>query len=308
VRAHDAALRAFAGEVGSDGPVAAEGGRTRWRTGGDLDEGTRLVRAPSGVVEHRPEEMTVRVRAGTTVEELHAALGETRQRTSLPSRGGTVGGALSVGENHVSVLGRGRVRDAVLEVRYVSADGVLVIGGGPTVKNVTGFDLPRLLVGSLGTLGLLGEVVLRTNPVPAAQGWLRAEGVDPFGAARSLFRPACVLWDGSCTWVELEGHSGDVRAEGVALRSATRARWDACEGPPTLPSERWSLRPGDLRDLDAALLGPFVASIGTGAVFASRPQPPRPSPPALASLGARVKQAFDPTSRLNPGRAVMPAP
>lgn len=307
MRAHDRALLAFADEVGVEGAVAVEGRRTRWEAGGDLARGTRLVRAPSGVVEHRPEEMTVRVRAGTTVEELHASLAASGQRTALPSRGGTAGGALAVGENDLSVLGRGRVRDAVLEVRYVSADGVLVTGGGPTVKNVTGFDLPRLLVGSLGTLGLLGEVVLRTNPVPAAHRWLHAEGVDPFAAARSLFRPSCVLWDGTSTWVELEGHPSDVRSEEEALKSGTGTRWTMCEEPPPLPAERWSLRPGDLRALDAAVLGSFVASIGTGTLFTSRPQPLRPWPAALAALGARVKATFDPTCRLSPGRAVAPA-
>lgn len=308
----DAALRRFADEVGRTGPVAAEGARTRWLAGGELAPGTRLVRAPAGIVEHRAEEMTVRVGAGTPVAELSAELAARGQRTALARRGGTVGGALAVGENDVSVLGRGRVRDCLLQVRYVSAEGAVITGGGPTVKNVTGYDLPRLLVGSLGTLGLLGEVVLRTNPVPAVSRWFVGEGADPFAVRSALLRPSAVLWDGRSTWVELEGYAADVEADRRTLVTASGGRvlFDECEGPPSLPEHRWSLRPGDLRDLGAssgAELGAFVAVVGVGTVFASRAQPPRAAAPVLAALSARVKHEFDPTGRLSPGRSVVPA-
>lgn len=298
--AQDAGLAAFADEVGDTGPVAVEGARTRWALGGELAAGTRLVRAPAGIVEHRPEEMTVRVRAGTSVADLHGELAAFGQRTGLARRGGTVGGALAVGENDVCVLGRGRVRDAVLQVRYVSAEGRVVTGGGATVKNVSGYDLPRLLVGSLGTLGLIGEVVLRTNPVPAVSRWLRAEGADPFAAFATLYRPSAVLWDGTTTWVEIEGHAPDVDAQRGALGDGG---WEDCDGPPPLPEHRWSMRPGDLRTLDAADLGPFVASIGVGTVLASRPRPARPVQGALAELSNRMKGSFDPTGRFSPGRS-----
>jgi glycolate oxidase FAD binding subunit len=302
----DRRLLEFAEEIGNSGAVAVEGLRTRWWTGGVLATGARVVRAPAGILEHRPEEMTVRVRAGTTVDALHADLAAHRQRTGLPRRGGTVGGALAVGENDVSVLGRGRVRDAVLQVRYVSAEGAVVTGGGPTVKNVTGFDLPRLLVGSLGTLGLIGEVVLRTNPVPPVSLWLEATDADPFRVASAVVKPSAVLWDGNRTWVEIEGHAPDVEAQARALDGV--GTWVETGGPPALPGHRWSLRPADLRQLDPQQLGPFVAAIGVGTVFADRPQPPRSAPAALAALAARVKREFDPTGRLNPGRAVLTKP
>lgn len=299
-----AALRRFAEEIGDSGPVAAEGRRTRWNAGGELHAGTRLVRAPAGVVAHRPEEMTVRVRAGTPVDELHTELASRGQRTALARRGGTVGGALAVGENDVSVLGRGRVRDCVLQVRYVSAEGAIVSGGGPTVKNVTGFDVPRLLVGSLGTLGLIGEVLLRTNPIPARSVWLRGEGVDPFVVFAALSKPSAVLWDGRSVWVELEGHAPDVEAQWQALDGSAGGGgpWAGAQGPPELPGHRWSFRPGELRALDTSVLGPFVASIGVGTVFATRPPPARVGPPALDALACRVKREFDPSGRLNPGR------
>ncbi len=302
----DDALEAFATEVGARGPVAVEGARTRWSTGGELEPGARLLRAPEGIVEHRPEEMTVRVRAGTPVDELHCELAAFGQRTALPRRGGTVGGALAVGEDDVCALGRGRVRDALLQVRYVSAEGAVVTGGGPTVKNVTGYDLCRLFVGSLGTLGLIGEVILRTNPVPPVSRWLRADGTDPFAALDVLFRPSAVLFDGRATWVHLEGHAADVEAERRTLSAVPTAGggWTECEDGPVLPPHRWSFRPSELRQLDGAVLGAYVASVGVGTVFASHSPPPRPQAPALRALAERVKHAFDPGGRLNPGRHV----
>ncbi|MGH9086841.1 MAG: FAD-binding oxidoreductase [Acidimicrobiales bacterium] len=294
------ALAAFAAEVGGEGPVAAEGSRTRWDDGGALAAGTRLVRAPSGVLEHKPEEMTVRVLAGTLVDELHAELGARGQRTALPRRGGTVGGALAVGENDVSVLGRGRVRDTLLQVRYVAADGAVVQGGGPTVKNVSGFDLPRLIVGSLGTLAILGEVILRTNPVPAHSRWVTSTSADPFAVRDLVRRASCVLWDGTRTLVELEGHGLDVEAD---LRVLGReAEWTDAGGPLPLPPHRWSLSPAALRAIDREALGDWVASIGVGTVHASRPQPPAAVPAPLAALAQRVKEGFDPSGRLAPGR------
>lgn len=321
------ALAALAAEVGAEGPVAAEGGRTRWDVGGPLADGTRLVRAPSGILEHKPEEMTVRVLAGTPVDVLHAALGDRGQRTGLPRRGGTVGGALAVGENDVSVLGRGRVRDSLLQVRYVAADGAVVRGGGPTVKNVTGFDLPRLLVGSLGTLGILGEVILRTNPIPAASCWVASTSADPFAVLDIVRRASCVLWDGTRTVVELEGHPADVVADRGALeriaewtdwtdwREAGAGAGDIADadattraaertGPLPLPPHRWSLPPAALRALDEETLGQWVASIGVGTVWASRPQPPGEVPGPLVALAQRMKDGFDPARRLAPGRSV----
>jgi glycolate oxidase FAD binding subunit len=265
------------------------------------------VKAPAGIVEHRPEEMTVRVRVGMGVDELHHELAARGQLTALPRRGGTVGGALAVGEDDLCVLGRGRVRDAVLQVRYVSAEGAVVTGGGPTVKNVTGYDLPRLLVGSLGTLGLLAEAILRTNPIPAVSRWFRAEDADPFAARDAILRPSAVLFDGRTSWVRLEGHAADVEASRRQLAAAAGGGpWEECDGGPELPAHRWSLRPSELRHLDPAVLGAYVASVGVGTVFASRPQPARQVSPALRALMARVKQELDPGGRLNPGRSVLP--
>jgi len=296
---NDAVLAAFANEVGAEGPVAVVGGRTRWEVGGGLESETRTVEAPSGIVSYQPAEMTVLVRAGTPVAEFHEELAAHGQHTALPERGGTVGGAVAVGENAFDVLGRGRVRDAVLQIRYVSAEGRLVTGGGPTVKNVSGYNLPKLLVGSLGTLGLFGDVVLRTNPMPAEQLWFECADTDPWHVYNSLLHPSAVLWDGRFTWVHLTGHAPDVaQQKGVLTRLGSFAEVD---GPPPLPPRRRSMAPADLSDL-REIDGQFIAEIGVGMLHTDEPAPAFTIAPGVAAVALRIKNEFDPTGRLNPGR------
>ena len=296
----DAALTAFADEVGCDGPVTVAGGRTRWELGGAVDPSARVITVPSGVVDHQPDEMIVRVRAGTPVSELAAELAAAGQRCALPERGGTVGGAIAVGENHVEVLGRGALRSSVLQVRYASAEGRLVTGGGPTVKNVSGFDLPRLMTGALGTLGLLAEVILRTDPIPAVSQWFEVGDADPTAVRAALLRPSCILWDGRSVRVLLEGHAPD-----VAAQRSTLARLGAvseCDGPFALPAHRWSLTPSEASSLDDH--EGFIASIGVGTAWRHHPQPLRPVLASVRTISERLKHNFDPTGRLNPGRCV----
>lgn len=284
-------LAAFAEEVGTEGPVTPVGGGTHWPVVGE----GRRVRAPAGVVTYEPAEMTVRVGAGTAVAELDAALAEHGQMVTLdpadPTRA-TVGGVLAEGVSGLRRLRWGPVRDIVLEVRYVSAEGRLVKSGGPVVKNVSGFDLCRLVVGSKGTLGVLAEVVLRVQPVPAVSRWFRGEGVDPFDVRRRLHRPSSILWDGTTTWVLLEGHGADVDAQARLFPLAE------CDGPPPRPPYRRSLRPSALR----GLTGAFVAEVGVGTVHVDTAPPP--TEPDRVDLHRRVKELFDPTNRLNPGRAL----
>lgn len=309
-------LDAFAAEVGPSDPVVAVGGRTHWDLGGAPRGDAREVMAPAGIAEHDPAEMVVRVRAGTTVADLHAALATHGQETALDAsqpESSTVGGVLAAGQSGLRRLRLGPVRDAVLEVRFVTASGDLAKGGGPVVKNVTGFDVCRLLVGSLGTLGIIAEVVLRCVPIPSARRWLRSES-DPFSARAALYRPSAVLWDGTATWVLLEGHGDDVGAQAAVLGDG----WVEVAGPPPLPPHRHSLDPallaargrgaggsGTDSGVEGQFDGRFVAEIGIGTVHCEHPQARRVVPDAVRKLNERVKAQFDPTGRLGPGRSVL---
>jgi glycolate oxidase FAD binding subunit len=310
------AVTAFAAAVGRAGPVRVAGGRTHWNVGGVAPPGVREVVAPAGVVAHEPAEMVVRVGAGTTLAELRAAVHAGGQDVALeaedPARA-TIGGILAVGRGGYRRLGWGPVRDTVLEVTAVSAGGEVVRAGAPLVKNVTGFDLCRLWVGSLGTLALLGEVVLRCRPRVDAEKWWVSDIADPFAVAAALYRPLSVLWDGSRTWVGLAGYATDIDAQAAAVLGP---RFEPVAGPPPRPGTRRRSRPpGSLRTLPAeagAVGGPggWLAEVGVGIVHCTSEVAvglaPRTAPAAaVVALHQSLKARFDPEGRLNPGRSVL---
>ena len=285
-------IEEFAAEVGAEGPVTIAGLATR---GGPV-AGVRTVMAPVGIVAVQPEEMTVRCGAGTPMEALDAALAAHGQAVAIPPSG-TVGGALAVGHSGIRRLGYGPVRDTVLQVRYVGSTGAVVKAGGATVKNVSGFDLCRLMVGARGTLGFLAEVILRTRPRAPFEQWYVTDR-EPTDVQRELYRPTSLLWDGSRVWALLEGHADDVAAQAAAVGL------EPADDPPQLPTGgRWSLPPGELPRL--AGTGRFVAELGVGIVHHEHPAPERSGDPAIAELHRRIKHEFDPTNRLNPGVRVL---
>jgi glycolate oxidase FAD binding subunit len=305
-------LGLFAAEVGSDGPVTVAGGKTQWGIGGLPSEEARQIAAPAGVVAHEPAEMIVRVGAGTALLDLQQAVGESGQFVALEADSpslATVGGLLAVGRSGYRRLGLGPMRDAVLEITAVSSRGDLIRSGAPLVKNVTGFDLCRLLVGSLGTLALTGEVVLRCRPLPEVEAWYLGEDPDPFGLVSRLYRPTAVLWDGVRTWVGLAGYGVDVEQQ---ARTVLGPRFLPADGPPVPPGAlRRSLPPGALRDLPrgAGGVGDWLAQLGVGVVHCTQqvsdripwPEPAR----EVLELHRAIKARFDPDGRLNPGRSVL---
>jgi glycolate oxidase FAD binding subunit len=280
-------LEPFAEVVGTSDPVTISGLGTR---GGPVED-VRTVAAPAGIAWVQADEMIVCCGAGTLVDELVAALAEHGQTVALPV-GGTVGGALAAGLSDVRRLGYGPVRDVLLQARYVSAAGEIVKAGGPTVKNVSGFDLCRLLVGSNGTLGFMGEVIVRTRPLPQVSQWCTASCTDPFPVFGRLYRPVSVLWNGGTIWALLEGHAADV-AEQAAVAGLV-----PCDGPPPLPTgSRRSVAPASV----TAVEGAFVAEIGIGVVHHTARWTPPARSPRVVALARAIKDELDPTHRLNPG-------
>ena len=124
------------------------------------------------LVDYQPADMTVKVGAGMSLAQLQAVLGENRQWLPLdppcPERA-TVGGLIAANLNGPSRFSQGTVRDFLIGLRVVRSDGTLIKGGGQVVKNVAGYDLPKLYCGSFGTLGVIVEATFMIRPRPEAQ-------------------------------------------------------------------------------------------------------------------------------------------
>ncbi|MFK7916800.1 MAG: FAD-binding protein [Ilumatobacter sp.] len=285
----DLTLDEFAANVGVGDHVSIAGLGTR----GGATATARVVAAPVGIDRIDAAEMVVECGAGTPVDELLDALRDHGQTVSLPS-GGTVGGALAVGSSDITRLGHGAMRDVLLQTRYVSAAGKLTKAGGPTVKNVSGFDLCRLFVGARGSLGFFGDVILRTRPLARTSRWFTSDR-DPFELLGELHRPVALLWDGTTAWARLDGDADDVE------RSAQRFDLAGASGGPELPPHRWSLPPSGLPKLKSEAVGSFVAEIGVGVVHRHERAPSFAVDSATRQLHDRIKAQFDPTGRLNPG-------
>jgi glycolate oxidase FAD binding subunit len=124
------------------------------------------------VLEHNPEDMTATVQAGVTAGALAARLTAHRQALPLDPAGWstrTIGGITATGASGPLRARYGTMRDLLLGVRFVQADGVITWGGAKVVKSVTGYDIPKLLTGSLGTLAVLGELTIRLHPLPEVE-------------------------------------------------------------------------------------------------------------------------------------------
>jgi glycolate oxidase FAD binding subunit len=123
----------------------------------------------NAIVEHAHSDLTVTVEAGCAVGQLAETLGKQNQRLALdvlwPSRA-TIGGILSTNDSGALRLRFGSLRDLVIGITLALPDGTLAKSGGKVVKNVAGYDLPKLVTGALGTLGIITQVTFRLHPTP----------------------------------------------------------------------------------------------------------------------------------------------
>jgi glycolate oxidase FAD binding subunit len=124
----------------------------------------------SGVLEYDPAELTLTALAGTPVREVAAALAEHGQYLPFDppfvASGATLGGVVSAGASGAGAWRHGGVRDFVIGVRFVDGTGRLITGGGKVVKNAAGFDLSKLMVGSIGRLGVIVQLSFKVFPRP----------------------------------------------------------------------------------------------------------------------------------------------
>lgn len=326
-------------------PLRLRGGDTRHWLGGRTAGRELDLRALTGIVSHEPSELVVTVRCGTRLDDLEAALAAHGQMLAFePPRFGpesTVGGCIATGLAGPRRMARqplgGAVRDHVLGVTLLDGRGELLRFGGTVIKNVAGYDVSRLLVGSFGVLGILADVSLKVLPRPVEETTLRFE-CDADQALHWLrlwqARPlplSASLW---CDGVLLLRLSGASAAVAAACRELGGERvgapdWDAVRDqrhpffagtaplwrlavPATAPrfaahepeliewggTQRW-LRTGQ----PAAEIHAWANRHG-GHASGWRGTAPFMSAlaPAALAIQQRLKQQFDPAGILNPRR------
>src|SRR5438445_9086192 len=153
--------------------VAFVGGGTEMSLGAPPERIDAVMRTSglSRIVEYQPADMVMVVEAGVALGALQQAAREHRQRLALDppwSDRATIGGIVAASSFGPRRARYGAVRDLIIGVQLVRADGTVARGGGKVVKNVAGFDLPKLACGSLGTLGLIAGATFRLHPLPEA--------------------------------------------------------------------------------------------------------------------------------------------
>lgn len=351
-------------------PLCIRGGGTKEFYGGPLRGETLSASAYRGVVEYEPTELVLTARAGTPLAEIEAALREKGQMlafepphfgaapsplfplpragegnvvpTSPAMRMATLGGCIAAGLSGPRRAYAGAVRDLVLGVRMLDGKGSDLRFGGRVMKNVAGYDISRLMAGSLGTLGVILEVSLKTLPLPAAEITLRREQTQAEAitlmnewAGRPLPLSATCHID-NLLYVRLSGAVAAVRAareklggeevaDGAAFWHDLREQrldffsrpqplWrlsiKSTTPPLDLPGPQLLEWGGSLRWLKSAADATTVraaAALGGGHATLFRGGDKtsgvfHPLPPVLMRLHQRLKRSFDPAGILNPGR------
>ncbi|MEZ5766587.1 MAG: glycolate oxidase subunit GlcE [Paracoccaceae bacterium] len=274
---------------GANGPLRVQGGGTR--DVGRPVAGEVLEVAISGVVLYEPGALTLVVGAGTPLAEIEALLATEGQRLAFEpldfravlgtSGVPTIGGAVAANASGPRRIQAGAVRDHALGMRFVDGAGRVIRNGGRVMKNVTGYDLVKLMAGSWGTLGVISEVSLKVQPAPEAVITLSGRAGDAAQAvalmSAALGSPfdvtgAAARKDGAVR-IRLEGHEASVRYRAQALIDGPLAGFEAVLSNPGAP-DAWA---------GIAALAPFAATRGDLWRISLRPGD---APGLLAGIGA----------------------
>ena len=199
------------------GPLAVRGTGTASGWAGRLDSVDAVLDTTelSGVLAHNPGDMTVSVLAGTPLRSLQEMLASHGQRVAFDAdrvrRGATVGGLIATADSGPLALRYGTLRDLVIGMTVVLADGTVARSGGHVIKNVAGYDLAKLMHGSYGALAVLAEVVLRLHPIPERSATVVLPCRLPAAAAHagtvlaSPLEPVSLTWRANTLLVGLQG-------------------------------------------------------------------------------------------------------
>ena len=237
------------------------GGGTRTGIGAPREVERLGMTGFSGVIDYDPAELVLTVGAGMPLAEIEALVASKGQMLAFEpygAPGSTIGGVVAAGVSGSRRVSRGAVRDHLLGFKAVSGRGETFVGGAKVVKNVTGYDLPKLAAGSWGRLFALTEVTLKVLPRPPEQVTLATEGLDPAAAialmAKALGSQADVASAASVdgvTALRLEGFGPSVAARrtmlegmgsmGVLPEREAEVFWTKLENPLADAAVLWRL-------------------------------------------------------------------
>ena len=196
------------------------------------------TREMCAVLAYEPADMTARVGAGITLLELQEVLGASGQWLPIdpPSgeHGATLGGLIATAEPGPRTWRNGAIRDLVIGMTIVLADGTAARSGGSVIKNVAGYDLARLLYGSLGALALIAEVAIRLHPRPRASTTVRllVDAASAFSVALELAggaaEPSALQWMDGVLLIRVEGEPKSVDAQVDVLTRGAEIRDVEC--------------------------------------------------------------------------------